>query len=529
MRPAKPLEEHEVQRSAGLHAVPPRPAAHNAQWRKLLWIGGLVVVTILVAAVVLFAWKWPFTPDHVRTDLEQGSGTKVSFQNFRQTFFPPGCVLEHVTLRSGADPNRPPLLTVEKLTVATSYARLLAHDISTIRADGAHVVLPPFGNGQKLFQGSSNNHQTTIGELIADASIFDVSSATPGAPPLRFQVRKLTVHDLGSSGGMSFQIDTVIPKLPGEVIATAKLGHWNAEKPEMTELSGRYQFRHAQLGVLHAIAGTLASEGRFQGPVKNLSVRGSTDVPDFEVTRTHHKIHLITQFDAMVDATAGDVVLRSIQAHSGPTTVTGNGKIAGTPGKKGKTASLNLFVREGRVEDVMFLFVRAPQPPLDGPMSLEARVTIPPGKKKFLEKLVMEGSFTINSAHFTSTGTQEKVNKLSAQARGEKNPDAAEAVLTDWRGQVLVNGGVAHFSDLFLSTPGARARFRGTYGLEDQRVNLDGMLYLDVKLSQTTKGIKAILIKPIEPFLKKNRRGGAKIPVKVTGTYLHPSYDLDPI
>lgn len=531
MRPAKPLEEPEISRPAGLQVVPPRPATRNRHRRKLLIIGGLVVVAILIAAVVLFAWIWPFTPDHVRTDLQHGSGTKVAFQSFKQTFFPPGCVLEHVTFRNDAAPNGPPLLTAEKLTIATSYARLLAHDISTIRAEGAHVVLPPFGRGQKLFQGSSNGHKTKIGRLIADASIFEVSSGTPGGAPLRFQIRKLTVHDLGSSAGMSFQMDVVIPKLPGEVIATAKLGQWNAEKPEMTELSGTYKFRNAQLGVFHAIAGTLASEGRFEGPVKNLNVRGSIDVPNFEVTRTHHRIHLTTEFDALVDATAGDIVIRSVKAHSDRTTVTGNGKIAAIPGKKGKTTSLDLFVRDGRIEDVLFLFVRGQQSPLDGETSFQAKVTIPPGKKKFLDKLVLDGNFRITSGQFTNPQTQDKVNQLTAQARGVKNPtpENAEPVATDWEGQVLLQDGIAHFSLLRIRAPGAAVKLHGTYGLEKQNVNLQGMLFLQAKLSDATSGIKSLLLKPLEPFLKKNRHGGAKMPVGITGTYSHPKYQTDPM
>ena len=42
-------------------------------------------------------------------------------------------------------------------------------------------------------------------------------------------------------------------------------------------------------------------------------------------------------------------------------------------------------------------------------------------------------------------------------------------------------------------------------------------------------GIKSFLLKAIDPFLKKNRRGGARIPVSVSGTYQKPSYHADPI
>jgi len=530
MRPAKPLDDREVSRPAPPHPVPLASAPHR-RTRKLLFIAGLVLAGILVAAVVFLAWKWPFTPDHVRTDLEHASSTKVSFQKFQQTFFPPGCVVEQVTFRDDQNPSGPPLLTLQKLAITASYAGLLAHRVGQIRAEGAHVSLPPIGTTPKIFKGSSNAHDTKIGELIADAAMLDVGSGAAGGSPLHFKIRKLTIKNLGADEGMSFHIEATIPKLPGEVIATAKLGRWNAGNPALTQLSGTYQFRRAQLGVIHAIAGTLDSEGRFQGPLKNLEVRGSTDTPDFEVTRTHHKIHLTTKFDAVVDATAGDIVLRSIEAHSDRTTVTGNGKIAGTPGARGKTASLHLFVKDGRIEDVLYLFVRGEKSPLEGVTTFETRVTIPPGEKKFVDKVVLDGNFDIHSAQFTNPQTQSKLNQLTAQARGVKNPTPqdAEPVTTDWQGQVLLKDGDAHFSQLRVSAPGATANLHGTYQLETQKIHLDGMLFMQATLSQATSGIKSALLKPLEPFLKKNRHGGAKMPVGIRGTYSHPSYQKDPI
>src|SRR5581483_10763752 len=135
----------------------------------------------------------------------------------------------------------------------------------------------------------------------------------------------------------------------------------------------------------------------------------------------------------------------------------------------------------------------------------------------------LDGNFVIAGAQFTSPDTQARVNKLSAQARGQKNPDHPAPVVTDWDGHVSLKDGVAHFSPLRLRVPGAGTRLQGNYSLESQRVDLHGMLYLQAMLSQTTSGIKSFLLKPIEPFLKKNRRGGAKMPVGVTGTYSHPS------
>ena len=55
------------------------------------------------------------------------------------------------------------------------------------------------------------------------------------------------------------------------------------------------------------------------------------------------------------------------------------------------------------------------------------------------------------------------------------------------------------------------------------------MLFLEQKLSKTTSGVKSFLLKALDPLLKKNKKGGAKMPVKITGTYSHPHYSTDPI
>lgn len=530
MRPAKRIPEApQAERSLGIHAVRPSSSVGQRRWRKPLAIVALVALALLVVAVAVLSAKWPFTPKHIVADLEQASRTTVAFKTFHQTYFPhPGCVLEDVTFRN-AGSSAPPLLAVKRLTIEGSYSGLLSGHVPVIRAEAAHVVLPPVSSGQTIFEGRSSNSHATIGEIVADGAILDVTSAHPGRPPLRFQIRKLAIHDLGAGGVLPFHLEALNPTPPGELIATGRLGPWQVANAASTQISGTYVFRKAQLGVFHGIAGILSSEGRFQGPINALSVRGSTDVPDFEVTRTGHKVHLVTQFDALVNGTQGDVLLRSINGHWGHTTVLGSGSIEGKPGRKGKTASLDFVVRNGRIDDVLYLFVRSPQAPLAGPTTFEAKVTIPPGKKKFVEKVVLDGQFEIPSARFTSSKTQNSVDKLSRQARGQKEVENPEAVVSDLNGHVLLTGGVAHFSSLVVDVPGARARMHGTYGLENQRVNLHGMLFLDAKLSQATSGIKSLLLKPIEPFLKKNRRGGAKMPVGISGTYSHPSYQTDPI
>jgi hypothetical protein len=59
-----------------------------------------------------------------------------------------------------------------------------------------------------------------------------------------------------------------------------------------------------------------------------------------------------------------------------------------------------------------------------------------------------------------------------------------------------------------------------------QNIDLHGSLQLDHKLSKGTKGMKSVLLKSVEPLLKK-KKAGEIVPIKVGGTFSHPSYGLD--
>jgi hypothetical protein len=118
------------------------------------------------------------------------------------------------------------------------------------------------------------------------------------------------------------------------------------------------------------------------------------------------------------------------------------------------------------------------------------------------------------------------VNKLSAGAGGEKNASDPETVLTDLTGQAALEDGTARFSDLSFGVPGAASQVHGTYDLISHKIDLHGQLQVETKISNTKGGAKAILLKMMEPFFKKRRKGEV-LPVRISGTYEHPSFGLD--
>ena len=325
---------------------------------------------------------------------------------------------------------------------------------------------------------------------------------------------------------MSYQVALTNPKPPGEISATGQFGPWRENNAGQTPVSGNYLFQNADLGVFRGISGILSSKGKFQGVLDHIEIQGATNVPEFKVTSSSHKVQLETQFHAFVNATNGDTFLQPAYAHFWRTTVVSAGSIAGISGQKGKTTALDLAAKDGRIQDVLRLFVKTERAPMTGVTSFKLKALIPPEKRPFLRKVELQGDFGIDAGNFTRTDTQENVNRFSQGARGEDDDTDPESVLSDLKGHVVLKDGTATFSNLSFSVPGAFAQFHGTYSIITEKIDLHGILRTDAKLSKTAHGVKALLLKVLDPFFKK-KPAGSLVPVKITGTYQNPSFGLD--
>ena len=114
---------------------------------------------------------------------------------------------------------------------------------------------------------------------------------------------------------------------------------------------------------------------------------------------------------------------------------------------------------------------------------------------------------------------------MSAGARGEKEPQDSGLVLSDLKGRAVLQQGVARLSDLSFGVPGALAQMHGTYNVISQQVDLHGDLITQKSIANTTSGWKSAVLRVLTPFFKKKH--SEKAPVKITGTYRHPSFGLD--
>jgi len=498
------------------------------RWIK---IGGLLALVVIGCAAVLVASRWPFTRDTIVRTLQEKFSSKVELKTFHGTYFTPGCVAEGVTFRRNSDRNAPPIATIEKLTIQGAYWEFFSTPkrVRRVKIEGLHIFASPRSertDNQARPSSSLEQFALIIDEITADGAVVEFASDEPGTEPLKFEIHKLTLNSVADDRSISFHAALLNAKPPGEIRADGQFGPLQPQNVGRTFLSGSYVFEHADLGVFPGIGGTLSSTGKFNGVLEHIEVAGSTDVPDFQAKRSAHAVHLKTQFHAIVNGMQGDVALQSVHAQFGRTSVVSQGEVATKAGSEGKTVSLDATELQGRIQDWLRLLSKADRPALTGAMNFMAQVMVPPGERSFIERVNLQGDFGIDAMSFTRSTTQEKVDSLSQVAQGEKENDDPTSVIENLKGHVALKNAVATFSDLSFSVPGALARMHGTFGLLTEQINLHGSLQVDNKLSKGTMGMKSFLLKVVEPFLKK-KSAGEIVPIKIGGSFDHPSYGLD--
>jgi AsmA-like C-terminal region len=487
----------------------PRPGSKTP---RLLAMVALSAAVMLIAGVVLLYHFWPFTESAVREELGSAASATVSIEKFRDTYFPPGCIAENVVFqRQNSDHS---LISVRRIIIR-AYPRALLHKhVSLLRAEGMHVIL----TASDLASHQPDGQRQIVDRLEADDAVLEIPRKQQS---MKFIFHKFRMEGLGGHGPVKFAAEFDNPMPTGIVRTSGQFGPWNTQHSEETAVSGKYSLENADLSVFHGIAGQLSSTGEFHGTFKQMQVTGSTNSPQFEIAKTHHALPLSTEFTASVDASNGDVALPEVNARFGRNQIEVRGTIARGFDHKRK-AMLDLRCDRGRIEDVFYPFIHSPTSPLAGDVAFTVKVIIPGGREPFEEKIDLSSEFRIMNAVFTHAHTQEQLNKIA------ENPDQKEPAetLADFRGQVELRDGVARFSSLSVEDQGAAAMFHGSYNLMNERVNFYGNLKTATSLTKTTHGISAVFAKVLEPFFKKKPHETV-VPVKISGTYSHPSFGLN--
>jgi hypothetical protein len=339
-----------------------------------------------------------------------------------------------------------------------------------------------------------------------------------------WELRKLALRSAGVGQPMTFTAELTNPTPPGLIHTTGHFGPWDFDEPSATKVDGHYDFQHADLSVFNGISGILSSVGNYTGALNDIVVDGTTDVPNFQLDSGGQEVHLTTEFHAIVDGTNGNTYLRPVKAHFLKSDIVTNGQVAGEKGKKGKSIALDVDMQKAYVQDVLALAAKG-APMLTGAIALKAKLLLPPGKERVLQKMQLGGRFDLSDAQFTQDKIKNAVDDLSRRGQGKPKDTSIANVASEFRGDFNLRNGTITFGTLQFVTQGAAAQVKGSYGISSGDINFVGDVRLDAKVSQTMTGAKHVLLAPFDPLFNKHG-AGTYLPVQVGGTREKPDIKL---
>jgi hypothetical protein len=441
----------------------------------------------------------------------------------------------------GAATDTQPMLSVRKFQFGTDFRSLLhaSASIGIVHVEGMELHIPPAGQrGPLLPTSSTDAHQESmqpklsllVSHIICDDAKIFIETNKPGKEPLEFDIQHVELTDL--LWQKAFHYDAVLtnPKPTGLIHAVGSFGPWQGAEPRDTAIDGDYNFSHADLNSIKGIGGILSSTGHFSGQLGHVVVDGETDTPDFSIDTSNHPVPLHTQFHAIVDGTNGDTTLDPVRAHLLNSEFTARGVVKKID-KIGHDIALDVDMPNARIEDMLRLAVKTQPPLMRGALTMRTKLHIPPGPARVPQKLELTGKFNIRQVAFSNPSVQDKVDSLSMRAQGR--PKEAGTAGSDHQAQVdsemkadfTLGHAMTTIENLDYEIPGAHVLLNGVYSLNGEVFEFKGHVRTDATASQMTTGWKSWLLKPVDPFLKKNG-AGMEIPVSISGTKGEPHFGL---
>ena len=528
--------------------------------KKLLYgLGTACLLALIAGGVLYFTAKrkiqnfGPQARERIIQALEDRFDADVDLKSLQISVYPrPKAVGQGLSIRHKGWPDAHPLIYIRRFVAETDYDTLIAKKdhVDLVRLEGLEIHVPSRGRSS-LIQRTEQDHQVESSEpgndttrlrfriekIVADGTLLEIEPKVEGKQPLsaaeresavQFDIKKLTLRSVGPGQPMTFSARLTNAKPPGLIDSRGSFGPWQKDDPRATPVSGNYTFRHADLGVFKGIRGILSSTGNYHGVLQHIEVDGTTDTPEFVLKRGGNPVHLTTKFHSVVNGTDGDTILDPVDARFLRSEFICRGGIVHYPGPKGKTVSLDAVATDARIEDILHLVLGTGKPALLGAVNFRSKILIRPGREEILDKLKLDGQFTLSSAQFTSAKVEQRLKALSDRARGiskkeeeDEPPDSPDTVASDFDGRFRLERGQISFSSLKFSAPGAAIMLTGSYNMRSQDVNMKGTFRMQATLSDTQSGIKSWVLKPFDRFFEKEG-AGFQVPITVTGSADHP-------
>ena len=526
------------------------------------WVGGGILAFLAIAAVVIDVLAHraePFVRQQVIAALSDRFHARVELDSFHLSLgntlqgewgvwgegrglriWPPATV-EGVNVPPSPPPARPLINLAEfHFHAPLRYKSGQPIHITRIRLKGLDIHFPPRSHMQRSAASQAPappnpwNARFIIDSVECSNAQFTLETDNPNKLPLEFVIKSFRLKDVRSGSPMLFEALLENPTPPGEIHSTGAFGPWIVDDPGSSPVRGQYTFKHADLSVFKGIAGTLDSTGRYDGTLRNLTVDGQTDTPDFQLSHFGHTMELHTTFHARVDGTNGDTWLDPVDATMDSSHFSAKGQIVRVlaPGDDGRLHStghdiaLTVEIDRGRIEDFLRLATDSPVPILNGNLEVKTKLHIPPGHAPVHERIRLDGNFVLDDAQFTSLPVQKKIRDLSLRGQGKTDQLKSaeeEKIKSHVEGRFVLDAGVLTIPSVTYRVPGADIHMHGTYRTRGETLDFTGVAKMQATISQMVGGWKGILLKPVDRFFKKNG-AGAEIPIYIAGTRDNPKF-----
>jgi hypothetical protein len=418
----------------------------------------------------------------------------------------------------------PPMLSVNNFSFRTSIRSLLhlQANIARVDIDGMDLHIPPHSGAHMPHVTAPNSRiKITVAKIFCKNVHLVIENANPAKAPLAFDVQDLKLTDVGPGEPMLYDALLINPKPVGAIHSTGHFGPWHSDDPRSTSLDGHYTFTHVELGSIKGIGGTLSSTGDFTGRLDHITIDGTTDTPNFALDISNHPVPLETTFHAYVDATSGDTTLAPVHATLLHSHFTAQGTIVDIHGK-GHDIDLTVNMPSGRIEDLLELGMKSPQPIMHGVVTLNARLHIPPGDARVSQKIELAGNVHIQGVEFNNAKLQDRIDSLSMRAQGKAGDSKAAGSdgKPEVASQMTVNFSLGNalllIPSLHYEVPGGAAQLHGAYLLNGRAYQFFGHISTSAMASQLVTGWKSVLLAPFDPLFKKHGNG-LELPVSIGG------------
>ena len=509
------------------------PVGNTTRRRARLWLltPGAAFVLLAVLAVFQIDAHWPYRYRIVKPMLEGMLGSQIEIAHYHRTYFPhPGFVAEGLTLRRKSASRHAPLGTVGQLAVQGNWRDLflLRPRVRLVDLQELHIVIPAPGspaNREDFPPGSASDFagpDTLIELLKVHDSLLEIERQ--GTRALSFPIKELDVRDFQKGRAIQYMVDmeNAIPR--GHIVSSGSFGPLNADDLGATPVAGTFSFSSVNLHDVGDISGVLASHGRFRGSLRAINAEADSYTPQFAVDDgTPTPVGGSVQ--CAIDGQTGEVALQHIEVRSDATIIAIRGGVTGSP----KVTDLDVAISEGRAQDLLRPFLHGAVP-ITGPVQLHGHVHLEPVQPGvgFLKRLRVDGGFDMPTERATDVKTEKTLTDFSRRVqthdgKSPRNdePSAANSdALSTLKGPAQIRDGVVSSPNLTFAVPGAQATLQGTFRFHDQAVHLTGNLLMQAGISHAFTGFKSFLLKPLDPFFKKEN-AGAVIPIAVIGSPGH--------